>query len=71
MVLSEAFPAFAGDVITEYAFGICYNHLDSPDFSDSFHAAFMAVGEFGHVAVQFPWFHPVSSEPLTALYLRC
>lgn len=60
VVMSEAFPAFAGDIITEYSFGLCYNHLDSPGFSDSFHAAFMAVGEFGHVAVQFPWFHPVS-----------
>ncbi|OAL26401.1 hypothetical protein AYO22_04319 [Fonsecaea multimorphosa] len=59
VVLSEAFPAFAGDIITEYSFGICYNHLDSPDFSESFHAAFMAVGGFGHVAVQFPWFHPL------------
>ncbi|KAJ9616826.1 hypothetical protein H2200_000545 [Cladophialophora chaetospira] len=59
MVLSDAFPAFAGDIITEYSFGICYDHLDSPDFSESFHAAFMAVGEFGHVAVQFPWFHPL------------
>ncbi|OAG39698.1 hypothetical protein AYO21_05973 [Fonsecaea monophora] len=59
VVLSEAFPAFAGDIITEYSFGICYDHLGSPDFSESFHAAFMAVGEFGHVAVQFPWFHPL------------
>ncbi len=60
MVLSNAFPAFAGDIITEYSFGICYDHLDPPDFTESFHAAFAAVAEFGHMAVQFPWFHPVS-----------
>jgi cytochrome P450 len=59
IVLSEAYPAFAGDIITEYAFGVDYNHLESPEFSASFHAAFMAAGEFGHVAVQFPWFLPV------------
>ena len=61
LVLSNAFNAFAGDVITEYCFGFCYNHLESPGFKDNFHPAFMAVSAFGHLALQFPLMHPVSS----------
>lgn len=47
--LNIAFSAFVGDVITQYALGMCYDHLDSPGFTESFHEAFMAVSEFGHV----------------------
>lgn len=57
--VSEAYSAFAGDVITEYTFGYSYDHLHSEGLSDSFHDAFMAVSAFGHVAVQFPIMHPV------------
>jgi cytochrome P450 len=47
--------AFACDVITEYAFGLNYNQLDSKDFGDTLHDAYTAASEFGHVALQFPW----------------
>jgi hypothetical protein len=57
----DAYAAFAGDVITEYAFGIGYNHLGLPDFHGSFHDAYMAMSEFSHVAVMFPWIHTVGS----------
>lgn len=57
--ISEAFSAFAGDVVTQYSFGFDYDHLSLEDFSDSFHDAFMAVSAFGHVALQFPWMHSV------------
>ena len=60
LVLSNAFNAYAGDVITEYCFGFCYNHLESPGFKDNFHPAFMAVSAFGHLALQFPLMHQVS-----------
>lgn len=60
----DAYAAFAGDVITEYAFGVGYDHLDLPDFHGSFHDAYMAMSEFSHVAVMFPWVHTVSSSPL-------
>jgi hypothetical protein len=60
LVLSNAFSAYAGDVITEYCFGFCYNHLESPGFKDNFHPAFMAVSAFGHLALQYPLMHPVS-----------
>ncbi|CZR51378.1 related to cytochrome P450 CYP3/CYP5/CYP6/CYP9 subfamilies [Phialocephala subalpina] len=59
LVLSNAFDAFAGDVITEYCFGFCYNHLESAGFKDNFHPAFMAVSAFGHLAMQFPLMHPI------------
>jgi cytochrome P450 len=67
LVLSNAFSAFAGDVITEYCFGFCYNHLDSPGFKDNFHLAFMAVSAFGHLAMQFPLMHPVSKSDIRRL----
>ena len=57
----DAYAAFAGDVITEYAFGIGNDHLDLLDFRGSFYDAYMAMGEFWHVAVMFPWIHTVSS----------
>ncbi len=67
--INNVWSAFAGDVITEYSFGLCYNHLESPGCKDNFHAAFMAVCEFGHVALQFPWVHPVSL-PFHSVRLR-
>ncbi|KAH8198415.1 hypothetical protein TruAng_007399 [Truncatella angustata] len=54
LVLSNAFNAFAGDVITSYCFGFCYNHLGSADFKDNFHLAYEAVRKFAHVALHFP-----------------
>jgi len=59
LVLSNAFSAYAGDVITEYCFGFCYNHLESLEFKDNFHPAFMAVSAFGHLALQYPLMHPI------------
>jgi hypothetical protein len=29
--------------------------LKSDDFKDTFHDAFLAVGEFSHISMQFPW----------------
>ncbi|KAF2162127.1 hypothetical protein M409DRAFT_69340 [Zasmidium cellare ATCC 36951] len=55
--ISEAYSAFAGDVVTQYSFGFDYDHLSLEGFTDSFHDAFMAVSAFGHVALQFPWMH--------------
>jgi hypothetical protein len=55
----DAYAAFAGDVITEYAFGISYNQLDLPDFRGSFHDAYIAMGEFSHVVIMFPWIYTV------------
>ncbi|KAK4505824.1 hypothetical protein PRZ48_003789 [Zasmidium cellare] len=55
--ISEAYSAFAGDVVTQYSFGFDYDHLSLEGFPDSFHDAFMAVSAFGHVALQFPWMH--------------
>jgi hypothetical protein len=46
--------AFACDVVTEYAFGFHYNQLASEDFHDVLHQPFLAVSEFGHLALQFP-----------------
>lgn len=58
--MKKAWSAFAGDVICQYSFGYSYDHLESRDFNEGFHDAFMAVSEFGHIALQFPWVTPVS-----------
>ncbi|KAK2756502.1 hypothetical protein FQN54_005395 [Arachnomyces sp. PD_36] len=55
MVISDVYPAFTGDIIMNYAFGFCYNQLQSPNF-DSFHEAYLALGLPGHINGQFPWF---------------
>jgi Cytochrome P450 len=68
LVVNEAFPTFSGDIMTEYAFGVCYNHIESPNFSESFHSAYMAVAVLGHAAIQFPLLHPVS--PALSRYWR-
>lgn len=57
--LSDGFNAFGGDVIMEYCFGFCYDHLKSPEFKENFHLAFVAVGASGHLAVQWPMLYPV------------
>lgn len=57
--LDRAYSAFSGDVITQFAFAKCYNHLDSPEFKETFHEAFMAAGKSGHVTMQFPWMNPL------------
>ena len=53
--IKNAFSAFAGDVICQYSFGLCYDHLESPNFEENFHDAFMAVCAFSNTVLQFPW----------------
>ena len=57
--LNRALTAFSGDVITTYVFGQSYQHLESPDFKETFHEPFMAASESGHVALQFKWVYPL------------
>ncbi|EON62171.1 hypothetical protein W97_01391 [Coniosporium apollinis CBS 100218] len=55
LAISNIWAAFAADVITEYAFSLCYDQLKSPGCAENFRDAFLAMSEFGHLAVQFPW----------------
>ena len=57
--LDRALTAFSGDVITTYVFGQSYQHLESPNFKDTFHEPFMAASEAGHVALQFKFIYPL------------
>ena len=57
--LNRAVTAFSGDVITTYVFGQSYQHLESPDFKETFHEPFMAASEAGHMALQFKWIYPM------------
>ena len=56
--LVQAYSAFAGDIVTQYAFGFSNDYLKTKNFEGSLHAAFMAGSAFSHVALQFPWVHP-------------
>jgi hypothetical protein len=58
--MKKAWSAFAGDVVCQYAFGYTYNHLQSKNFDEGFHDAFMAASEFGLMAMQLPWLDRVS-----------
>ncbi|EXJ53332.1 uncharacterized protein A1O5_13425 [Cladophialophora psammophila CBS 110553] len=57
--INRALTAFSGDVITTYVFSESYQHLESPDFNETFHEPFMATSEVGHVALQFKWLYPL------------
>ena len=59
LALNRALTAFSGDVITTYVFGQSYQHLESPNFVDTFHEPFMAASEAGHVALQFKFIYPL------------
>lgn len=58
--LQYMWSAYACDVITTYAFGYNNDQVGSEDFKDNLHEGFLALSEFGHLALQFPWITPVS-----------
>lgn len=51
--------AYSGDVIMEYSFGFSYENLESEDFMETFHEAFLALSEFGGLGCQFPIMGPI------------
>jgi hypothetical protein len=55
VIVQRMWSSFAGDVITKYSFGFHDNHLASEDFRACFHEAFLALSEFGHLVLQYPW----------------
>ena len=59
--VTNAFAAFAGDVISQYSFGFSYGQTECYDngWIDNFHDAYISLSAFGHTAVQFPWLNPV------------
>ncbi len=50
-----AMTALAGDIISEYSFAKSYDHLDSPDLSESYYMPMHAACESGMLTLQFPW----------------
>ena len=58
--MKKAWIAIARDVICLYSFGYSYDHLESQDFGEGFHDAFMDVSELGHIARQLPWVTPIN-----------
>ncbi len=55
VLLDRAYCAFSGDVITQFAFAECYNHLDSPAFKETLLEGFKATAALSHVMLYFPW----------------
>jgi hypothetical protein len=45
--------AYAGDVISEYSFARSHDHLDSPDFSETYYEPMHAACESGALTLQF------------------
>jgi hypothetical protein len=56
--VTRMWDAYSSDVIMEYAFGYSYDNLKSEDFIETFHDAFLALGEFGSLGCQFPIMGP-------------
>ncbi|KAL0930663.1 cytochrome p450 family protein [Colletotrichum truncatum] len=53
--LDRAFVALTTDVITQYAFGRSYNHLESPGFEETLYEAFRTIHSAGSVGQHFPF----------------
>ena len=67
--VTDAFAAFAGDVISRYSFGFSYGQVNNYEtgWSQNFHDAYLSLGAFGHVAVQYPWVNNVNSSLMDIL----
>lgn len=66
--VTDAFAAFAGDVISQYSFGFSYDQVEKFGWEENFHDAYISLGAFGHVAVQFPWMNNVRRPPREELH---
>ncbi|RMZ20733.1 hypothetical protein D0859_15263 [Hortaea werneckii] len=51
--VTDAFAAFAGDVISQYSFGFSYGQVNNYEtgWPQNFHDAYLSLGAFGHVAL--------------------
>ena len=54
--LHHVFKACTSDVITKYAFGDCFDFMNSPDFGKPYFAATDLFFGLNHVMIFFPWF---------------
>lgn len=59
--VTNAYGAFAGDVISQYSFGFSYGQVEHyhNGWQENFHDAYISLGAFGHISVQYPWVNPV------------
>ncbi|KAK5169323.1 uncharacterized protein LTR77_005298 [Saxophila tyrrhenica] len=59
--ITDAFAAFAADVISQYSFGFSYGQVEHYEngWKENFHNAYISLGAFGHVSVQYPWVNPL------------
>jgi hypothetical protein len=53
--LSRAYSCFSIDVITEYAFGRCYNDLDNPDLDSPMRVVIHGQTAKVHIVTHLPW----------------
>ncbi|KAF2091739.1 cytochrome P450 [Saccharata proteae CBS 121410] len=53
--LNDAFCCMTTDIVTEFAFGLCWNYLDSKDFGTNLHKAIIAQMRLSLTAKHFPW----------------
>lgn len=50
-----AFTALTTDIISEYAFGLSYGHLEMDDFNPEWPELLMGASENSHLEKQMPW----------------
>ncbi|TIC93610.1 Trichodiene oxygenase [Colletotrichum higginsianum] len=55
MRLDHALTAYATDIITNYAFGLCHDRVNAPDFDAGFHSACLSGCQQVFLSRQFPF----------------
>lgn len=57
--LIDLYTALTSDIISQYAFGRSFNHLDRPGSTKEWHQMWMNVSENGHLIKQYPSILPL------------
>ena len=70
LAINRAFTVLAGDIITEFTFAKSYDHLESPDFKETFYEPMFAASKSGHVSLQFPWIVPLIEKMPDSIVLK-
>jgi hypothetical protein len=59
MLMRRAYMCLTTDIVTLFALGHSWDHLDSPDFSPVWVETIKSIAQSGHFMKQFPWLFTV------------
>jgi cytochrome P450 len=68
--LEAAFTALTTDIISEYAFGISYGHLEADSFNPDWLKLLMGASENSHLEKQMPWLTKLMRKVPMSLLLK-